>query len=83
MKKLLLEIAPTLQALYECDIDFAIRARPELGFEWEIGLDSKPEQHMIGVTGTFGEAVLDLAEAAHRLYPTSEFAIAYGKKRVV
>ncbi len=82
MRRPILLIGPTLQSLYDSEIDFAIEATSEKGFDWKLGSPAQPRHHVTGNTATLAEAVLQMAETAIRLFPSSEFAIASGKGQV-
>jgi hypothetical protein len=83
MKEGPLLIGPTLQALYDSRISFSVRARQDMGFEWEIRLPSHEERFEFGSSASLAEAVLELVQAAIRLYPDSRFAKEYGESTMM
>jgi hypothetical protein len=77
--KAILLIGPTLQLLYDSEIDFSIDARTESGFDWKLASPTQRSHHVTGNTATVAEAVLQKAETSIHLFPSSKFSIASGK----
>jgi len=67
--------ADLLQALYDSEIHFLIRAVWDGGFEWTLGLDPGLPGYAEGCAQTFKEAVQQLTETAIQKYPDSLFAL--------
>ena len=62
-----------MQQLYESEINCMISSFFDGGFMWKLG-DGVNGYIAEGVTESFGDAADELAEAARRHYPNSEFA---------
>jgi hypothetical protein len=63
---------PTLQGLYESDINYTVSAFWDCVFRWKLGDDLNAFAE--GSAPTFEQAVSDVARAAIWHYPTSAFA---------
>lgn len=63
-----------LQALYDSEINFQISSFYDEGFSWKLG-DEMNGFKAQGKARTMKIAVLDLVQAAMRLYPDSEFSV--------
>ena len=62
-----------LQALYDSEINFQISSFYDEGFQWKLG-DEMNGFKAQGKARTIKIAVLDLVNAALRVYPKSEFS---------
>ncbi len=62
------------QRLYDSEINFTVRAFFDAGFEWELWGRTDQDPGVDGHADTYEGAMRQMADAAARLAPESEFA---------